>query len=118
MKRLALFIISVLLLTSCGPKFEQVAYYKNDQTKFRVFVYVTEATDSPTLKKHAEKQAYTPGGTTAVYYYNSINTISLTATFATDAFDAQTRACQKDCIAGYWKFPTGKINFIENPYSE
>ncbi len=118
MKRLLLLACFAFILLSCsGGNYEQVAYYKND-FNFRVFVYVTPETDLGKIRQHAEKQTYTSGSTTAVYYYNELVGSTKSVTFAKDAMDAQDRACTKECIAGYWKFPTGKVSFYANPYGE
>jgi hypothetical protein len=102
-----------------SEKFEQVSYFKNDY--FRVFVYVVpDGTNIDAIKKHAEQRMYTKGTTTAVYYYTVSTSHSLTydITMATDAFQAQDLACTQGCIAGYWKFPTEYVSFIENPCAE
>ncbi|MCQ2219719.1 MAG: hypothetical protein MJZ33_14755 [Paludibacteraceae bacterium] len=110
------FVYMTFLLTACSNSdYKQIAYYKNNDIHFRVFVYETSVTDLSQLKAHGESQMYTEGGTTAVYYYNKADIVADNVTLANNAFDAQTNACGENCIALYCKFPTGKESFIENP---
>lgn len=123
MKKVTLLFLAFVFLLSCSSpteKFSRVSYFKNENN-FRVFVYLAaDGVGCDEMKTHAEKQMYTAGATTAVYYYyaNQADSIKYDITTAPDAFEAQTQACQKGCAAGYWKFPTGKVNFIEKPCEE
>lgn len=120
MKKLALAIISTFWLLSCssGPKFDQVAYFK-DNDRYRVMVYVAPDATIEQIKEHAQSQMNTPGRLTVVYYYRSeIGLFPNTVTSATSMIDAMEMGLRSGCIAGYWKYPTGAESFIENPYEQ
>ncbi len=120
MKKIMLLLLPIIMLACESEDFQQISYFKSDHN-FRVFVYsVPDNTDLEAIKNHAEKQMYSNGSTTAVYYYttSSLNHLKYDISTANDAFQAQDLACTEGCIVGYWKFPTGKISFIENPCIE
>ena len=120
MRKLVLLLLPMLLLACQSEEFRQVSYFKSDHN-FRVFVYaVPDGTDLDAIKKHAEQRMYTEGSTTAVYYYteSTLESLKYDISTASDAFQAQDLACTQGCIVGYWKFPTGKVSFIENPCVE
>jgi hypothetical protein len=120
MKKLLLLFLPMLFFACQSDEFRQVSYFKSDQN-FRVFVYaVPNESSLEVIQKHAKERMYTEGSTTAVYYYtvSTLDSLKYDITTANDAFQAQDLACTKGCIAGYWKFPTGKESFIENPCVE
>ena len=117
MRKLLLFLLPILMF-SCSTDYERISYFFADVNNFSVAVYaVPDDTSIDDIKKHAQKRHHIDGGTTAVYYYtvSSLDSLKYDISTAPDAFTAQDLACTKGCIAGYWKFPTGKENFIENP---
>lgn len=120
MKKLMVLLLSILML-SCSSDYQRISYFFMSGSNFSVSVYVVpDGTSIDDLKKHAQKQHHFGGGTTAIYYYTVSTSESLKYDISTapDAFTAQELACTEGCIAGYWKFPTGKENFIETPCKE
>lgn len=123
MRTITLFIatlvtVCTLTITSCadGPKFDQVAYFK-DSEKRRVMVYVAATATLEQIKAHAQKQMNTPGRLTVVYYYRSLNGLFPNkVTSAASMIEAMEMGLQPGCVAGYWKYPTAADQFIENPY--
>lgn len=132
---LIIVILFVLVLTSCGDDkvktksgatltFEQIGYFKNDETKLRYFTFYVK---SPTplsaesipddvfseIKDHGSKQFNTAGCVTASFYYidrsSAPDITSLSAQRANDV------AHDRKPIAAVWIMPKGNINLIKNP---
>lgn len=112
---LAIIMLMGFITTSClNSDFDQVAYYKGPD-KNRVYVYTTETTDMSKIKKHANKLMNTEGQmTVAVYYKTAPRGIEQVTSCGTFDYALQL-ACQPNCIAAYWKYPSGLSKFSEYP---
>jgi hypothetical protein len=67
----SILMITLLLLTpfTWAQDFKMQAYFKDDM-KNRVMSFgISDNTTAQQAKKHAQRQPYTPGQVTAVYYY-------------------------------------------------
>ena len=119
------FTIIPLIICNCGSNssgaFEQFAYYKRDNSgdfNYRIFVYITNATPQQ-MKEHAQKQMWSSHGTTMVCYFNSSEGLNSDAiTLAKDVDAALDEVWRPTLVARYMHWPTGKEDFVENPYRE
>jgi|GEM_PF-2598616 len=118
---LVLFLFFLLIVgTISNRNFEDIGYYKvdtNNGSHSRVFsVYVKGFKDTPDIwediRKYAEDKMYSAGGMTIVFFFNDKdNTPDVTFTGA--EFD---KRYEKYCVAGYWKYPNGKVTFYKYPF--
>lgn len=118
--KVLLCISCIVFLSACSSDsdFEQIEYYKNKE-KWRVFVYIAPNATTDQMKEHAQKQMYTPGKTTDVYYYRSNPGITpYSITNASNAIEAQKLASRPGCVLRYQKAPGGEVYFSETPNTD
>jgi len=119
-KLLGCLFALIICLTGCGGggKFEQFAYFKQDETKYRIFVYITDATPEQ-MQQHAQKQMWSENGTTMVCYFNSSDGLNSDAiTLASNVDAVLDEVWKPTMVARYMHWPTGLEEFTEHPYSE
>jgi len=117
---LAIIFISYIISQINGSDFDDIGYHKKETlngSNFRVYsVYVKNFNDTPEMwdkiLDYAKNKMYTEGGTTIVFFFNDkSNTPDVT--FVGKDFD---KKYEKYCVAGYWKYPTGKETFNKYPF--
>ena len=122
----AIFVFVIIpFICSCSNKssdlFEQFAYYKRDNDgafNYRIFVYITNATPQQ-MEEHAKKQMWSSNGTTMVCYFNSSEGLNADAiTLAANVDAAIDEVWRPSLVARYMHWPTGKEDFLQNPYRE
>jgi hypothetical protein len=119
--KMCTMLSAILTIIACTADsgFEQVGYFKKSvgNSNNRVFsFYVRNFEDSAAMwekiENHAKAQMYTQGGLTAVLYFND-RTNTPDVTLVGLEFP---QSYEKYCVAGYWKYPTGKQEFHKYPF--
>jgi len=119
------FTILPLIFCNCGSNssgnFEQFAIYERDESgsfPYRIFVFITNATPNQ-MEQHAKNQTWSSFETTMVCYFDSSEGLNSDAiTCAKDIDAALDEVWKPTLIARYMHWPTGKEDFVENPYRE
>jgi len=107
-----LFLIIFIISSIEDSDFEQVGYYKTklrNGSYFRLFSVYTSSTNWEKMKKYAQNQMWSEGGSTFVFFFNDRkNTPDVTQVGM-----KFNKKYERYWIAGYWKYPTGKEKFAK-----
>jgi hypothetical protein len=136
---LAVSILCFILLVGCasaqkypsGIDFELIGYFQanpgekgnnsNGVLRLKTY-YVSNFKDDPQvwtdIEKHAKSEMWSEGDVTVIFYFNDKqHTPGDIVTLAKDYDTALNfpESYNKYCVAGYWKYSSGKEQFIRYP---